>query len=192
MIRRLLLFGLPLVVAIGASFGPALADGVFHGEPSPVSVTSDDVAPFVTVDELVAASDAVVLAEVLDSADGRVLTDPTSPTAGVRTRLADLRVVEVLAGDTPERLVLEEVATLLDGSPVAVDGAVPVTVGDRGVFFLVAGRSEAAPHWSVLGAQGRYLVQGDALEAAGTDPLSVAIVEAGGPALVDAVNAVSP
>lgn len=194
MIRRLVLFGLPVLVAVGASFGPALADAVLRNEqePAPVAVSSDDVAPFTTVADLVAASDAVVLAEVLETVEGRVLTDPAAPDAGVRTRLADLRVVEVLAGAAPQRLVLEEVATLLDGTPVRVDGASAVAAGERGVFFLVAGRTESAPHWGVVGAQGRYLVRGDTLESGASDPLSGAIVEAGGPALVDAVAAVSP
>lgn len=189
---RLLLFGTPVLLAIGVAWWPTLAPprAVTGGEP--VAVSSDSSIAFASVGDLVAASDAVVLAEVIDIADGRTLTDPMSPDAGVRTSLAALQVVEVLAGVAPDRLVLEEAAMLLDGTPVVVDGASVVEAGDRGVFFLVAGRSEAAPHWAVVGPPGRYLVRGDTLEAASPSPLASAIASAGGPALVDAVGAVSP
>lgn len=188
---RFLLFGTPVLVAITVAWWPALTHERVDTAAESVEVSVVDPREFRTVGDLVAASEAVVLAEVVDTASGRTLTDPGSPEAGIRTRLAELRVVEVLAGAAPDRLVLEEAATLVDGTPVVVGGASPVVVGDRGVFFLVAGRSEAAPHWAIAGPPGRYLVRGDMLEAASEDPLSRSVESAGGPALVDAVEAVA-
>lgn len=185
------LFGVPVLAAFGVAGWSSFVDGSTDAVSETIEISSDVPAPFATVDELVASSDAVVLAEVLDSVDGRTVTDPTAPEVGIRTRLAELRVVQILAGDVPNRLVLEEVASLTDGTPVAVDGASPVVVGDRGVFFLVAGGSEQAPHWALVGSQGRFLVRGEALEAAGDDPLSVAIEAGGGPVLTDVVRSIA-
>jgi hypothetical protein len=184
-LRGLARFGLPVLVAFGIAFAPLVAS---DPPPDPVDVASDS-ALFDSVDDLVAASDAVVLAEVVEAADGRAITDPSDPTTGIRTRLAELRVVQVLAGSAPDALVLEEAATLLDGTPIAVDGETPVVAGDRGVFFLVAGGADEAPHWALVGAQGRYLVRGEHLEAAAGDGLSGELAASGGPALVDAVEA---
>lgn len=186
MIRRLVLFGLPVVIAAVFGFAPVLAEGGGDVRPRPVALVSD--APsFSSVGELVAASDQVVLAEIVGEAPGRTLSTPGDPDAGVRTRLLELRVVAVLVGQERETIVLEEEAALLDGTPVVVDGVRPAEVGERGVFFLVAGGSEAAPHHALVGPQGRFLVVGDALESAGDDPLSRSIADAGGPALRDAV-----
>ena len=154
----------------------------------PTEVTSD--APrFATLEDMAAASDAVVLAEVVAEADGRTITDPADPERGVRTRLLELEVVEVLVGAVPRPLVLEEEAMLLDGTPVRVDGVAPAGPGDRGVFFLVAGGSDANPHHALVGPQGRFLVDGDDLVPATSSPLGAIWVAAGGPALADAIRA---
>jgi hypothetical protein len=151
-------------------------------------VIASNAPRFTALDGLVAASDAIVLAEATAATDGRTITDPATPDAGVRTRLVELRVVETLAGTPARPLVIEEEAALLDGTPIVVDGVQPMQVGDRGVFFLVAGGTEAAPHYALVGPQGRYLVEGDALVPAVDDPLASTLAAGGGPALVDRVR----
>ena len=188
------------LLVVGATLAVAALFTVWRAsdadEPAPPAAqpteVSSDAPRFDTVEEMVAASDAVVLAEVVSEADGRTITDPADPDEGVRTRLLELEVVEVLSGAVPRPLVLEEEATLLDGTPVEVDGVAPAAPGDRGVFFLVAGGSETDPHHALVGPQGRFLVDGDDLVASTSSPLGDTWVAAGGPALADAVRAAEP
>jgi hypothetical protein len=189
-IATVLAFALPVVIAVAVTLVLVRRDDddePHEEQPAPMSIASN--APrFTDLDGLVAASGVIVLAEVTGTSDGRTITDPKTPAAGVRTRLVELRVVDSLSGKPPRRVVVEEEAALLDGTPIVVDGVAPVRVGDRGVFFLVAGGSEASPHYALVGPQGRYLVEDDALAAAIDDPLAIALARDGGPALVDAVR----
>ena len=88
---------------------------------------------------------------------------PIDPDAGFRTRLVELSVERTLAGESPTPLVVEEPAELLDGTPLVVDGMIPLEAGDRAVWFLVAGGSDEQPYHAVVNAQGRYEVVGDTL-----------------------------
>jgi hypothetical protein len=160
------------------------------GTVRPVPVTS--TAPrFDRLEELVAASDVIVMAEAVSARAGRLITDTDRPDAGVRTRLVELRPVRTLVGNPGASIVLEEPAALLDGSPLELDGVRPVEIGGRGIFFLVAGGSEAAPHHTLVGPQGRFLVDGDRLVPAVDDPLTARLAAQGGAALVAAVTALA-
>jgi hypothetical protein len=182
-VTRVLRFG-PLLVPVLIVVVVELARA--GGPPRPVPVTS--TAPrFDRLEELVAASDVIVMAEAVGARDGRLITDPERPDAGVRTRLVELRPVRTLMGDPGASIVLEEPATLLDGSPVELDGVQAVEIGARGIFFLVGGGSEAAPHHVLVGPQGRFLVEGDHLVPAVDDPLTTRLAAQGGPALATAV-----
>jgi hypothetical protein len=173
----------PVALAVGAGLAVLGSSGPGHEPPEPVEVAS--TAPhFGTLDELVAASDTIVLAEVVATADGRTVTAAGDTGSGFRTQLTELGVVLTLVGD-PASLVVEEEAALLDGTPMRVDGVAPAEEGQRGVFFLVQGGSDADRVHAVVGPQGRVLVGDRGLEAAVVgDPLGDAIVDLGGPALI--------
>jgi hypothetical protein len=133
----------------------------------------------------------VVLAEVVSLGKGRVITAERQTDAGVRTRLVELRTVKTIVGAQSPRVLLEEEAALLDCTPVVVDGVQPARVGDRGVFFLVAGRTDAAPYHALVGPQGRFLVHGERLVPAVADRLTTRLAAGGGPRLVAAIAGVA-
>ncbi len=125
-------------------------------EPEPVELASD--APtFTSLAELVAASDLVVVATVTDISDGRTVTAPDDPAAGIRTRLVRLSVARTLVGQASRPLVVEEPAALIDGTPVVVDGLEPLRVGEQAVWFLVAGDDASLPYYAVVNSQGRVV-----------------------------------
>lgn len=183
---RILLLVLAVVAAL--AYGVATYDKPNQGRTAE-NITSN--APrFTSLEQLVDASDEIVLAEVTAVTPGRTISDPSNARARIRTQLVELHVVQALKGLPAEPLVLEQEATLADGTPVRVDGVAPVTKGQRGVFFLVRSPALDVPYRALVGPQGRYLVRGDKLEAAVEDDLTEAIVDAGGPALIRAVVAV--
>lgn len=146
-------------------------------EPAPVAVTSD--APrHATLEALAASSDVVVRGRVTATERGRVFGDPGSDST-IESRLVTLEVVEVLRGRGAAGVVagasvlVEEEGWLPDGAPLVVDGAAPSAVGDDGIWFLVAGGDPELGAFVVVGAQGRYLVDGSGRlwGAAGDDPL---------------------
>jgi hypothetical protein len=181
----------PIAVAVVAGLAVLASSRPADDAPGPVDVASS--APrFTTLHELVTASDTIVLAEVVATADGRTVTAAGDTDAGIRTQLTELSVVQTLVGDPVSSLVVEEEAALLDGTPLRVDGVAPVDAGQRGVFFLVGGDSDTGPVHAVVGPQGRFLVGDAGLEAAVVgDPLGDAIVELGGPALIRRIAALS-
>jgi hypothetical protein len=150
-VKRWLVLLVPLVAAATVA-GTGLASG--DDEPAPVRLESD--APtFATLDDLVAASDLVVVATVVDVSAGRTVTAPDEPEAGIRTRLYELTVTRTLHGEAPRPLVVEEPAELLDGTPVVVDGMESLHEGDQAVWYLVAGDGPAQPYYAVINSQGR-------------------------------------
>ncbi len=125
------------------------------GAPEPVAVTATGPVAE-TLDELVAMSDVVVEAEVVSVTDGRAISDPSNPAAGIRTQLAELEVAVVHAGDlgAGDQLVVEQESALLDGTPLVVNGLRALAPGDSGVFFLVAGDGDQFPYHALIGDQG--------------------------------------
>ena len=120
---------------------------------TPVSIEASG-AQFTTIDEMVAASDLVVRGVIVDVDDGRSITDPANPTVGIRTQLAAVDVDTVFVGDVTGPLVVEQEATLLDGTPVRINGAVALTVGEAGYLFLVRGDSDEFPYTAIVNEQG--------------------------------------
>ncbi len=149
---------------------------VTSGRPIDIASSATD---FTTIDELAAASDLVVVATVADITDGRQITAPADPDAAVVTRLLVLEVSDVLAGSADGDVIVEEPASLGDGTPVVVDGIQPLDVGERAVWFLVAGDGETMPYFALVNRQGRYTIAGDTLRPAADDPLSTELADAG-------------
>jgi hypothetical protein len=147
---------LPPVLAV------ALAVGVFvasldRGDPTtssePVAITAAGPR-FIALDQLLDASDLVVAASAVAIDDGRAISDPSDPDAGIRTQLVRLDVIEVLAGTHNGPLLVEQEAELLDGTPVVVNGAPPLEIGATGVFFLVRGTTDEFPYTALVNEQG--------------------------------------
>ena len=178
---------LPLVPVIAGAVAIAMAVRSDDDEPAAIELTSS-AADFTTADGLVAGSDLVVAATVVDVADGRQISAPGDPSAAIRTRLLVLDVSDVLAGSVSGDVIVEEPATVGDGTPVVVDGMQPIDVGDEAVWFLVAGDAETMPYYAVVNRQGRYVVTGDKLRAASDDALSTELAELGMPGLTDRVE----
>jgi len=142
--------------------------------PAPVAVDSD-AARYASLDELVAASDLVVRGRVTDTERGRWFGDGTD-SARIQSRLVTLEVEDVLHGDAPDgaggTLLVEEEGWTEDGAPLVVDGAAPSADGDEGIWFLVDPGDDTTDALIIVGAQGRYLVDGSHLTGAeGDDPL---------------------
>lgn len=178
---------LAVPLLVGAAWLGFLATSGDDDEPAPIAVQAAGPT-FTTLRDLVAASDLVVVAEVTGLADGRTLTDPADPDAGIRTRLVTVEVSRVLEGDAPPVLVIEEEAALLDGTPIVVNDVPPSRRGDRGVYFLVAGNRADAPYHALVNEQGRYLVEGASLRPASDDPLSLSLAQLGMEGLVRAIG----
>ena len=174
----------PLVVGIVAVVVVAMGG---DEEPAPIAITSS-AADFSTLDDLLAASDLVVVATIADITDGRQITAPADPEAALITRLLVLDVSDVLAGDGDGDVIVEEPATLGNGTPVVVDGIAPLGVGDQAVWFLVAGDAETMPYFALVNRQGRYTIAGDTLRPAADDQLSTEVAGAGLERLIERIG----
>lgn len=125
---------------------------------------------FVSVGELVSASDAVVRATVVAVERGRLVGGPGA--GGVVSRRVTLRIDELLAGDASSTVLVEEEGWLADGTPIVVNGVVPSRRGDAGIWFLDALADPDLPAYLVVNSQGRFLQQGASLHGGDQrDPL---------------------
>jgi hypothetical protein len=154
--RRIPLRWVPPVLLVVAAVVTATLWARRDGrDPQPETVAITAAGPhFDSAEALAAGSDVVVIATVTAVDAGRALTDPARPDAGIRTQLARLDVDRVVTGTVDGPLVVEQEATLLDGTPIAVNGLAPLVVGVSGVFFLVDGRSDEFPYRALVNEQG--------------------------------------
>jgi hypothetical protein len=144
-----------------------------------------------TLEGLVAASDLVVVATVADISNGREVSAPDDPDAGIRTRLLVLDVSAVVAGSSSGDVIVEEPTALTDGTPIVVDGVEPLDVGDEAMWFLVGGDADTMPYFAVVNRQGRYTVAGETLQSGSDDPLSGELADLGVEGLSDRVTAIA-
>lgn len=138
--------------------------------PEPVEVTSNSLT-YTTLDDLVAASDLIVIGVVDNAAPGRAISDPTNHSAGIRTTLYTLRIDTTLAGASHNTVTVEHETALLDGTPITIDGVEPPQPGERALLFLVAGTTNDFPHHAIIGTQGRYPIKGSTITSLTNDPL---------------------
>ena len=128
----------------------------------PLEVRSD--APiYSSLGALVAATDLIVVAEVSGEAPGRVISAAADQDVAFGTRLLTLHVLEALRGQPDGTLIMEEIATSGDGTPVVVDGQPATQVGERLLLFLVhgdpgPGQTDEAPYVAIVNGQGRYVL----------------------------------
>jgi hypothetical protein len=144
--------------------------------------SSSDVDPE-SLAELVAISPLVVTGEVQSVERGRVFAsdsesddsgaDPSEE--GIESALVTVAVDQVLVGDDPGATVLvEEEGWLADGRRIALDGAPPTQVGDRGIWFLVDTGDTDVPAWVSVGRVGRWIERDGTLSGPTLDiPLAI-------------------
>jgi hypothetical protein len=180
---------LPLVPVLAGTVAVLVAVRSDGAERSAIDIDSS-AADVSTVDDLVAASDRVVVATVADITDGRQISAPADPDAAVVTRPLVLDVSVALAGSSSDDVIVEEPAALADGTPVVVDGVEPLDVGDEAVWFLVGSDAETMPYFALVNRQGRYTVAGDSLQPASDDPLSRRLAAVGLDGLSDRIASV--
>lgn len=129
--------------------------GLASRERNRGAVPIEAVGPrFGSIAELVDASDLIVHGTVTEVDDGRTITDPADPAAGITTQLAHVQVDLVLVGQHDGPLIVEQEAALLDGTPVVVNGVAPLDVGDVGYLFLIAGDTDDFPYTALVDEQG--------------------------------------
>lgn len=157
---------LPLVpIAAGAVLFVVLAarnsDGGEDDSGSPAELHSDAPA-YQSLGALVAASDVIVVGDVVDVTQGRRITAPETPEAAFVTQYVELRVDAVLRGEAGATVVVEEIVSLGDGTPVEVDGQPASSTGERLLLFLRDGATDGAESadertaFAAVNGQGRY------------------------------------
>jgi hypothetical protein len=127
---------------------------------------------FSSLDALAGAIDRIVVGEVVALERGRAITDPSDPRNGVRTQVVTLRVDRVLGGEPAATVTIEQEASLLDGTPVTVNGAPPLAIGDVGVAFILDGTTEAFPHAALVNEQGWIPVVDGIVDVAAADAVT--------------------
>lgn len=193
-----------VVMARDGGSGPAGGSGASAGSSGQVegpllAVDAVSVHHFTDLDTMTRASDLVVVGTVVATERGRLVGDPAA--GGVISRFVTLQVDQLLwgpSGTAPANVAgtvpVEEEGWLPDGTPIAVNGMAPSTVGDRGVWFLEQGSTGEQPSFVVINEQGRYLdapvgtIGADhvdplieALERRSIDDLAALVPEAPGP-----------
>ena len=134
-----------------------------------VEVASDTRHRYAELGELVAATDLVVSGRVVAVEPGRTFgaVDDEGNAGGnaIRSNVVTVEVRDVIAAGSAVAppaagtvVLVEEEATLLDGTPIAVDGARATKVGDAGIWFLSASTDPEFPGFTVVNSQGRYLL----------------------------------
>lgn len=167
------------------------ADAATPGGPEPVAVASD--APtFGSIRDLVGAADVVVRGRVATIERGRWFGSGAADGTRIQSRLITVEIEEVLAGAAPgaDAVLVEEEGWLDDGTPIVVDGAPPVAVGDDAIWFLVEGGDPELAAYVVINGQGRFVAGADdALTGAtGDDPLVAEVEAIGLDAFADAIR----
>lgn len=162
MIKTRLLVALPLVIgAISAVVWWQNNSFEAAEDVTPVVVSSNSLT-FDSLEPLLAQTDLIVVGTVLGVESGRVFTDPSQTDSGIKSQLVEIDVDDVVyqvAGRSNfETLIVEQEASLLDNTPLHVDGIAPLRLDDRVLIFLTAGESQQAPHFSLVGPQGLYHV----------------------------------
>jgi hypothetical protein len=188
-----------LVVGAGAAgFAVAFDTHEPVDPPARVAVDSDARHRFSDLAQLVSASDLILAGRVVSSEAGRVFGNPgtAADSSAIRSHVLTLQVDGVLAGRgapaaSSAVVLVEEEASLTDGSPIVVDGMRATRVGDRGLWFLVASNDPEFPGYTIVNSQGRYvetptgrLVGGDP-----SDPLVRSLERMGGRGLAEAIAA---
>lgn len=125
---------------------------------APLAVTAESAYQFASLDEMLQASDAVVVGVVEATSRGRLVGDPSD--GGVISRVVTVRVEQSLWSPREPLaavLLVEEEGWLPDGTPIEVNGVAASAVGDRGLWFLDQVAADDVTTMVVINSQGRFL-----------------------------------
>lgn len=149
------------VAIIAIAVGVVIATRDDDSEPAPVDIEATSIYQFASLDEMVAASDAIVVGRVSATGRGRLVGDPSN--GGVISRLVTITVTEALAGVVSANniIIIEEEGWLTDDTPITVNGVAASEVGDEGLWFLDYNDDAELPSFLVINSQGRFLFAGD-------------------------------
>jgi hypothetical protein len=147
------------VAIVAVAVGIVIVNRDDESEPAPLDIQATSIYQFSSLDEMVAASDAIVVGRVTATERGRLIGDPAD--GGVISRLVTITVTDVLAGVVGTTLIVEEEGWLTDGTSITVNGVAPSQAGDEGVWFLDLTDDAELPAFLVINSQGRFLVADD-------------------------------
>lgn len=136
----------------------AEASNLAAADTAPLAITAQSTFQFASLQEMLEASDAVVVGVVEATSRGRLVGDPAD--GGVISRVVTIRVDQALSsavGQLAEVVVVEEEGWLPDGTPIEVNGVPASRVGDRGLWFLDQVATEEVSTMVVINSQGRFL-----------------------------------
>lgn len=123
--------------------------------PSSAMATSREFFNFDSVQKMTATSSAVVDGHVIRVEPGRSDGSGHDPDKYLNVIV---QVDELLAGQTPQTITIEELLlTDSEGNRILLDGVQYSQPGDRGVYFV---RAKPAGTYALISSQGRYL-EGD-------------------------------
>ena len=138
-------------------WGSAEASNPAAADAAPLAVTAQSTYEFASLQEMLEASDAVVVGVVEATNRGRLVGDPAD--GGVISRVVTIRVEQVLSSSAQiaEVVLVEEEGWLPDGTPIEVNGVPASKVGDRGLWFLDQVATDDVSTMVVINSQGRFL-----------------------------------
>lgn len=147
------------VAIVAVAVGVIVATREDDSAPAPVDVDATSIYQFASLDEMAAASDAIVVGRVIATERGRLVGDPAN--GGVISRLVTVTVDEALAGVVGATIVVEEEGWLTDDTPITVNGVAATKVGDEGLWFLDLNDDAELSSFLVINSQGRFLFADD-------------------------------
>lgn len=133
----------------------------------------EEVYSFTTLDKMVATSDVVVEARVVDKITGPDISDSgeSDDSVGFDTAVLDITRLFYAKGSLPiddsDQVALVELARD-GGESIILNNVQPSKVGDAGFYFLTQDSTEVASgdpllSFVLIGSQGRYLISGGAI-----------------------------
>ena len=148
----------------------------------------EEIRRFRTVREMVAASDFVTRARVVDVRPGRRIgleESEEEEDARLRMREVTLQIEEVLDADErlayavagADRTLLLEELGWEGATTVVVNGLWPSEVGDVGIYFLVRIQGAEPRSFRLVSSQGRYLIRDGRLLGADQEDALIRSVE---------------
>jgi hypothetical protein len=155
-------------VVTGAIVGPMLSS-----PPNSVHMAAMWANNYSSLGEMRGSVDAVVMTTVLRTRPGRTVMTSFGKNVLPFT-LVDLRIDEVLRGDVPKRITLEQTGGARDGLAYFANDGGDYEVGSKQLLFL--NRQPDTNYFYLASPQGRFHVHADRLTAAVLDePLAVEI-----------------
>jgi hypothetical protein len=140
------------------------ASGESAAEGEVVNVDATSLYTFATLDEMVAASDVIVVGTVAATERGRLVGDPAN--GGVVSRVVTVSVDEFILdrsassdGGGTDAVRIEEEGWLVDGRSVVVNAMAPTAVGERAVWFLDRLEGDPVSTYLVINSQGRFVAE---------------------------------